>query len=120
MAARGMTWMGSADFWTVKSRLKPMDNVVLTPVPLADLLAQFREIVKEEIRAHNQAEAGDKLLSPDEARKGFDPAISKPTVARWTKDGLIQSQRIGGRIFYKYSDLLTAGASLKRYKATRI
>jgi len=96
-----------------------MDNVVLSPVPLSELLEQFRAIVKEEINAHNQAEAQGKLLSPAQACKIFDPVISKITLSRWTKDGLITSQRIGGRIFYKQSDVIAAGATLKRYKATR-
>ena len=93
-----------------------MDSIVLTPIPLADLMDQFRKIVKEEIKAHNQAESQDKLISPQEACRLFDPAITTRTLSRWTKDGLIASQRIGGRIFYKQSDVLTAGTTLMRYK----
>jgi hypothetical protein len=91
-----------------------MNEHVLTPVPLADLLEQFREIVKEEIRAKLGEE--EKLLSPAAACKVFEPAISRQTLHSWTDQGLIPMQKIGSRLFYKQSDIITAGATLKKYK----
>ena len=83
-----------------------MDNVVLTPVPLEELLTHFRQIVREENNSRQSAEIADKLYSPEQACRVFNPAISKVTLAKWSKQGSIPSRKIGGRVFYKYSDLI--------------
>ena len=56
------------------------------------------------------------LISPSEACKLFQPSISLVTLASWTKDGHLISQKIKGRVFYKKSQILDAGTKLKRYK----
>jgi len=96
-----------------------MDNLVLCPVPLDDLVARIREVVKQELAAGHQNKGDEKLLSPAEACKLFAPAISKMTLTRWTSEGLIPMQKIGGRVWYKHSDVIAAGSKLKRYTATR-
>ena len=92
------------------------NNLILTPVPLAELLQQFREIVKEEIKAEQQNQIGEKLLSVAEAAKLFVPKISRQTLSAWTKEGLIPMRKIGGGNYYKYSDVINAGKILKKYK----
>ncbi|HRP33930.1 MAG TPA: helix-turn-helix domain-containing protein [Agriterribacter sp.] len=62
-----------------------------------------------------QKKESEKLLSSDEARKLFSPEISKPTLIRWTADGLLNSHRIGGRVFYLQSEILAAVTKLKKY-----
>lgn len=96
-----------------------MDNIVLCPVPLDALIAQIREVVKQELEAKHQQAGAEKLISPAEACKLFEPAISKVTLSKWTTDGLIPMQKIGGRVYYKYSEVIEAGSKLKRYHATR-
>lgn len=91
-----------------------MNNIVLSPVPLEDLLSHFREIVKQELKAREQP--AEKLLSPAEACKLFEPTISKVTLNKWTSDGLIPMQKIGGRVYYKLTDITEAGTHLKKYK----
>jgi hypothetical protein len=92
------------------------NNIVLVPVPLADLLRELREIVRQEIAAGQTEGTTEKLLSVKEACKMFQPAISPQTLHTWTKDGLIPMQKIGGKNYYKLSDVLSAGTVLKRYK----
>jgi hypothetical protein len=92
------------------------NNIILTPVPLETLLQSFRAIIKEEIKAEQLDQLQDKLLSPAEACKIFQPNISKVTLAKWTADGLIPDHRLGGRVFYKYSELIESLKTLKKYK----
>jgi len=56
------------------------------------------------------------LLSPAETCKMFNPAISKVTLAAWTKRGLLNESRIGGRVYYKQSEIIAGLTTLKKYK----
>ena len=93
-----------------------MNNLVLTPVPLEDLLSQFRSIVKEEIQAGQQKAIGEKLLSPDEARRLFVPAISRVTLQKWTDEGHLKRYDIGARVYYRYNEVIEAAKHLKKYQ----
>src|SRR5690349_6126458 len=91
-------------------------DIVLTPVSLPELFRQFREIIREEIKAEYKQQVYDQLLSVGEACKLFKPPVSRQTLSTWTKAGNIPMQKIGGCNFYKYSDVIEAGTKLKRYK----
>lgn len=93
-----------------------MDNIVLSPVPLDTLLQSFREIVRQEIAAEQSTHQQEKLLSPAETCKLFNPPISKVTLTAWTKQGHLQDHRIGGRIYYKQSEVIEGAKILKKYK----
>jgi hypothetical protein len=92
-----------------------MDNLVLSPVPLNDLLSQIRQIVKEELAAEQAVEIQEKLLSPKEACKVFKPAIGRMTLHNWTVEGKIKCTRMGRKVYYRLSDLLEGGLHLKKY-----
>jgi len=96
-----------------------MDGNVIYGFPKEELVDSIVAKLIPHIQAILGEQERDKLLSPTDACKMFIPAISTKTLARWTKDGLIVVQRVGGRLYYKHSDLLTAGSTLKRYKPTR-
>lgn len=93
-----------------------MNNIILTPVPVEDLLNQVRTIIKEEIQAEQQKAVGEKLLSPEEARKLFQPAISRVTLQKWTDDGHLKRYNISCRVYYRYSEIIEAVKHLKKYK----
>jgi hypothetical protein len=80
------------------------------------LLFQIREVVKEELQNKYKTEVEEKLLSPDKAKDLFIPAISRQTLSNWTKDGLLNSYRIGGRVYYKSSEIMDAAKELRRFK----
>jgi hypothetical protein len=42
-------------------------------------------------------------------------AITKATLTSWTKQGLLQDHRIGGRIFYRQSEILASTKKLSKY-----
>ena len=94
-----------------------MDKVILSPIELQELLNGLRSVVKEEIQAQQQQQLEEKLLSPAETCKLFQPAISKVTLTAWSNQGLLTDYRIGGRVFYRYSEVIEAAKHLKRYKA---
>jgi hypothetical protein len=90
--------------------------LILTNIPLQIILDEIRNIIQTEIRAQREEELRDRLLSGAEACKLFQPVISKVTLKNWGHQGLIANYRIGGRVFYKYSDVMESLKSLKKYK----
>lgn len=92
-----------------------MDKVILSPIALSDLEDSIRGILKEEIKLHFPQDGEEKLLSPEETRKIFDPPISRVTLINWTKAGKLTAYRMGGRVYYKRSEVLTASTSLQKY-----
>lgn len=93
-------------------------NIVLSQIPFDDLLNQLAERVSQVLKDQQKQQLEEKLLSPAETCQLFQPKISLPTLNRWTKDGHLTMYRIGGRTFYKYSEVLQAAKELKRYKTT--
>jgi hypothetical protein len=91
------------------------EQVLFCPIPLEELEARFQKIIKEEISKKDQEATLEKLLSPEETRKLFSPAVSKVTLHHWAKQGRIKQHRIGGRVFYKYSEVLDSLVHLKKY-----
>jgi len=94
-----------------------MDNIVLTPVPMEQLINSFRQVVKEEIRAAGEKELLEKFFSPKEACKLFQPAITRQTLDAIAKqNGVLKKHYLGGKVFYKYSELIGAIKNYKRYQ----
>lgn len=85
----------------------------LSPDELIELL---RPLIREEIR-QALSEQEEKLLSPAETCKLFKPAITKATLTSWTKQGLLQEHRIGGRVFYRQSEILESTKKLSKYRS---
>jgi hypothetical protein len=85
-----------------------------------NLRSQLRGIVREEIKAALTAELQDKLLSPIEVCKLFKPQIAKKTLHVWTEKGIVKKHSIGGRVYYKYSEIMAMGTSLKKYQLQKV
>lgn len=49
-----------------------------------------------------------KLLSQDEVRQMFSPAISRMTLNRWMKSGLLPFYKVDAKIYFKYDEVLNA------------
>ena len=91
------------------------NKILIEEITASDLVATLQVIIAAEIKKliNDQPE---KLLSPSETCKLFQPAISKVTLSSWTKNGKLQDHRIGGRVYYKQSEILAALTTLKKYK----
>ena len=96
-----------------------MNNLILTPIPLEELITRLRQVIQEEVRAEHQKTIVEKLLSPAETCKLFEPAISKMTLTAWTNAGHLTRYQIGGRVFYKQGEILSAAKNLHRRKSKK-
>lgn len=94
-----------------------MDNsIILSPVPISDLISQLREVIKEEIAAGQNAQMLEKLLSPAETCKLFVPAITRPTLEKLVKAQRLNKCHLNSRVYFKYSDVIEALKTYKRYE----
>ena len=80
-----------------------------------ELISLFRDVIKEELEKL-QTDKVEKLLSPAETCKIFQPNISKTTLKSWTDQGHLTDHRIGGRVFYRLSEIVEKSKTLKKYK----
>lgn len=91
------------------------NQVVLTPVPVDTFISQILTAINNAFETKQRKEFEEKLFSAADACKLFSPAIAKSTLHQWTAEGLIPVYRIGGRIFYKYSEVIEAAKRIKKY-----
>lgn len=91
-----------------------LQNILLSPIPLDRLIEQLRAIVKEEMSTESKGKE-EKLISPDQACKIFDPAISKTTLNKWEHAGYLKLYRIGGRTYFRHSEIIEAAKTFKKY-----
>ena len=93
----------------------PNEQIILSGITAADLVEIIRLTVQKEVLLL-KADQPERLLSPSETCKPFQPSISKVTLSAWSKKGLLIDHRIGGRVFYKQSEVIEKLVTLKRYK----
>lgn len=91
------------------------NQLTMTAFSVAQLVEEIRKAVASEVYKL-KAEQGEKLISPAEACKLFNPPITKPTLTSWTNEGILQDYRYNRRVFYKASEILKATQTVKRYK----
>ncbi|MBC7384300.1 MAG: helix-turn-helix domain-containing protein [Bacteroidia bacterium] len=91
------------------------NRIVIDEINATNFLSMIQNMVADEIKKFKDDQP-EKLLSPSETCKLFQPNISKVTLTAWTEQGKLQDHRIGGRVFYKQSEILQALTTLKRYK----
>ena len=91
-------------------------NIILSPVPLDDLVAMITAKVAETISQQQQKQQEERLLSPSEACQVFKPAVTRQTIHSWQAAGHLQRHIIGTKVYYKLSELLAAGTTLGKYK----
>ncbi len=92
------------------------NQIILSGITPADLIELFRPMIQAELHQIKDNKE-ERLISPAEVCKLFNPSISKPTLKAWTAKGLLQDHRLGGRVFYKQSEILNSLQTLKKYKA---
>lgn len=90
--------------------------MILTPVPIADLMAQMRDIVRDELQQQQRNDLAEKLLTAQETADLL--RVSLVTIWQWEKQGRITKHTLGGRTYFKYSEIMAALQTLQRYKKT--
>lgn len=79
------------------------------------ILPDIQLMIEGALKKIASEELAEKFLSVDEARKLFDPEVSRGTMYNWENAGYIQSYLIGGKRYFKYSELLEAVQRIKKY-----
>ena len=87
---------------------------VLIPVSLEDLYSQITAIVRKEVQSIQTQEKEERPRSLTEAAQYY--GISKNTLKSRIRDGQVKSFTLGRRVLIKYSDLIEAGKTLKKFK----
>lgn len=62
------------------------------------------------------AREDERILSPKEVCALFEPQISTRTLFNWSDQGLIRKHYLGGKTFYKKSEILESLDKLKKYQ----
>ena len=84
---------------------------------------ELKQLIIEAIEQAGEIQkpvCNDEFLSITQAVKLFNPAISNVTLHRWKKEGVIPAYRMGGRIYYKRSEIMLAAQSVKKYDRNRL
>ena len=80
-------------------------------------IQQLRDIVSEEIQKvfrENSAQTDEKLLTQKEASCILK--VSVQTIISYARQGKLKENRIGRRVYYKYSEIMSATETLKKYQ----
>lgn len=96
------------------------EQIILFPLNVDDLLSRIREIVSEEVKQNREVKLHATLLSPAETCKLFSPTISKVTLHEWTKQGLIPSYRMGGRVYYNYGEVIESAKRIRKHDRDKV
>ncbi|MFT5155887.1 MAG: hypothetical protein ACI83I_000425 [Bacteroidia bacterium] len=84
-----------------------MTDFLLTPMSKDD----FSKFIKDEIKnALNEVETASKTSDPIHTRKETKEMlkVSYVTLNSWDRSGLLKGLKIGGKVFYRHSDILAA------------
>ncbi len=88
------------------------DRVILTQVPVSDLVKEITKAIREELGSETKATSPtEELLSRKEAAQLMH--ITLPTLRAHTRSGRFSAYRIGRRILYKKSELLASMKPLR-------
>ena len=93
-----------------------MDKQIFTSVPIDDLMAALRTIVREELAATPQSSI-DRMAECISGKELCSfLGISEPTLIRWRQKGKIPFLEIGGVIRYDKNKVVTALEIVRKQK----
>jgi excisionase family DNA binding protein len=94
-----------------------MNSIILHGINTEDLKNLFREVIEEKVKQEStprESEKGLVYLNRFEVAKVL--RISLPTLNNWSKDGILQSYRIGNRILYKAEEIEQSVKTVRNLK----
>lgn len=82
------------------------EPIVLSPIPLPDLLGEITKAVRSELDARSTATPppAEELLTREQAAQLL--GITLPTLRDYTRRGYVTGYRIGTRVRYKRNEVL--------------
>ena len=96
--------------------VKKIQMVILSQIPMDEFKTVLRDCIKMELSASAPSQSNEKpdyLITENEARDFL--RVSKVTLKKWRDDKKIPFYRIGSRIRYKRSELLSCLETIKKY-----
>lgn len=95
------------------------EPIVLSPIPLPDLLGEITKAVRSELdaRAPTTAPPAEELLTRDQAAQLL--GITMPTLREYTRRGYVTGYRIGTRVRYKRNEVLDSLQRMRTAKRAR-
>lgn len=95
------------------------EPIVLSPIPLPELLGEITKAVRTELDARNPATAppAEELLTRDQAAQLL--GITLPTLRDYTRRGYVAGYRIGTRVRYKRNEVLDSLQQMRTAKRDR-
>jgi len=111
LSASSQCWQenGIIKFYPQKSKLMPGNTTMFVAISMDELLDLIEKRILNGIEKFNAKVSlvqNDDFLSPDEACALL--RISKVTMHKWKKKRIIRSYRIGRKIFFKRSELVSS------------
>ncbi|NCA75051.1 MAG: DNA-binding protein [Alphaproteobacteria bacterium] len=96
-----------------------MDKIILHSTPIPELRSMIGDVLREEFQKFKSTnpspqQTTSEYLSRKEVCKLLK--ISMATLHYYTKDGILQGYRIGGRVLYKLSEVETAVEEIDNFK----
>lgn len=91
-------------------------QIVLTPVPLTDLVSEIVRAVRADMDA-TAAPPPEQLLTRHETAKQLH--VTLPTLRDYTRRGYVQGYRMGNRVLYKRNEVLAALQQMRNAKHAR-
>ncbi len=81
-----------------------MEQILLNGINIDELLEKIGQLIDSKLeKASSQVKESPPLLSRNEVCKLLK--ISLPTLTDWTKQGWLQSYKMGNRVFYKSNEV---------------
>ena len=95
------------------------EPIVLSPIPLPELLGEITRAVRSELDARTPATAPapEELLTRDQAAQLL--GITLPTLREYTRKGYVTGYRIGTRVRYKRNEVLDSLQRMRTAKRDR-
>jgi hypothetical protein len=91
-----------------------MTNLQL--ISVEELLPALEALIERKVESSLRRDLQEKLLSIGETCKLFQPAITRPTLEKLTREGVLQKHYIGDKPVYKYSEVIQAVRTYEKYK----
>lgn len=94
------------------------EPIVLSPIPLPELLGEITKAVRSELDARETtATPAEVLLSRQQTAELL--GVTLPTLASYTRRGLVQGYRIGARVRFKKNEVMDGLKRIRTAKQAR-
>ena len=93
-----------------------MESILINGMSMENFRELLREILREEISEISLgASKTDEFLSVKELQKLFKPSVSRVTIDNWSNKGLLKKIFMGGKVYFKKSEVFESLNTLKKY-----